>query len=149
MKKTKTWEEFISYMYKIYPNDDQLPEREGMLKAYEFLTGKCDYDEIERKKIYDLIGEKIKSHIFVTKELTEEEKFWQDHKIGDEYQMDEKPDKWKIAYYPILEDGKTNEKYNEPRALVEKPIVGGIDFREIPLRYLTKYLNKNEKNSNL
>jgi len=52
--------------------------------------------------------------------------------------MDGKPDKWKIAYYPILEDGKTNEKYNEPRALVEKPIVGGTDFREIPLRYLTK-----------
>lgn len=53
--------------------------------------------------------------------------------------MDGKPDKWKIAYYPILEDGKTGEKYNESRALVEKPIVGEIDFREIPLRYLTKW----------
>jgi hypothetical protein len=72
------------------------------------------------------------------KELTEDQKFMQNHKIGDEYQMDGKPDKWKIAYYPILEDAKTNEKYDEPRALVEKPIKGGTDFREIPLRYLTK-----------
>lgn len=45
---------------------------------------------------------------------------------------------WKIAYYPIFSDGKTNELYSEPRALVEKPIQGGIDFREVPLRYLTK-----------
>lgn len=74
----------------------------------------------------------------IEKELTEDEKFMKDHKIGDEYQMDGKPDKWKIAYYPILEDAKTNQKYDEPRALVEKPIKGGTDFREIPLRYLTK-----------
>jgi hypothetical protein len=66
---------------------------------------------------------------------------YQNHKIGDEYQMDGKPDKWKIAYYPILEDGKTGEIYEEPRALVEKPIPGGTDFREVPLRYLTK-INK-------
>ncbi len=138
--KTKSKEEFIAHMWKIYPKDEQLTEREGMLKAYDFLTGKCDYDEIERKKIYDLIGEKIKNHTFVTKELTEEEKLWRNHNVGDEYQMDGKPDKWKIAYYPILEDGKTGEKYNEPRALVEKPIKGGTDFREIPLRYLTKSL---------
>jgi RNA-binding protein YhbY len=63
---------------------------------------------------------------------------WQEHKIGDEYHMDGKPDKWKIAYYPIFEDGKTNKKYQEPRALVEMPIEGGIDFREVPLRYLSK-----------
>lgn len=135
MKKAKTFDEFVDYMHKIYPNDNQLPEREGMLKAYDFLTGKYDYNEIERQKLYKLIGEKIKSHIFIPKELTEEEKLWLNHKVGDEYQMDGKPDKWKIAYYPILEDGKTNEKYNEPRALV----AGGTDFREIPLRYLTKY----------
>jgi hypothetical protein len=44
---------------------------------------------------------------------------------------------WKIAYYPIFEDGKTKEVYKEPRALVEK-LIGkeGIDFREVPLRYL-------------
>lgn len=68
---------------------------------------------------------------------------WVNHKIGTEYQMDGKPDKWKIAYYPIFADGKTNEVYDEPRALVEKPILGkfdepiGTDFREVPLRYLT------------
>lgn len=41
---------------------------------------------------------------------------WVNHKIGDTYTMDEKPDLWKIAYYPIFEDGKTGESYNEPRA---------------------------------
>ena len=53
------------------------------------------------------------------------------------YTMDGKQDKWKIAYYPINECGKTGETYEEPRALIEKPIPGGTDFREIPLRYLT------------
>ncbi len=52
--------------------------------------------------------------------------------------MDNKPELWKIVYYPIFEDNKTKEVYVEPRALVEKPIVGGTDFREVPLRYLTK-----------
>ena len=70
---------------------------------------------------------------------------WISHKIGNEYQMDGKPDKWKIAYYPIFENGKTGEVYDEARALVEKPILGkyderiGIDLREVPLRYLTKH----------
>lgn len=69
---------------------------------------------------------------------------WKQHRIGDTYMMDGKPDKWKIAYYPIFEDGKNGEQYDEPRALVEKPIFGkldeiiGTDFREVPLRYLTK-----------
>jgi hypothetical protein len=62
---------------------------------------------------------------------------WLAHKIGDIYSMDGKPG-WKIVYYPIFEDGKTRKKYDEPRALVEKPIEGGTDFREVPLRYLTK-----------
>jgi len=75
----------------------------------------------------------------VVKELSEDEKFMKEHEIGDEYQMDGKPDKWKISYYPIFEDGKNGDKYKEPRALVEKPIKGGTDFREIPLRYLTKF----------
>ena len=44
---------------------------------------------------------------------------WISHKIGNEYQMDGKKEKWKIAYYPIFENGKTNEVYEEPRALVE------------------------------
>lgn len=63
---------------------------------------------------------------------------WTSHKLGDHYTMDGKPESWKIAYYPIFECGKTREVYNEPRALVEKPINGGIDFREVPLRYLTR-----------
>lgn len=63
---------------------------------------------------------------------------WKDHKTGDTYTMDGKPDLWKIAYYPIFEDGKTGEVYKEPRALIEKPMKGGTDFREVPLRYLTK-----------
>lgn len=68
---------------------------------------------------------------------------WKNHAIGDEYYMDDnKSETWKIAYYPILEDGKTHVAYDEPRALIEKPIVikgvSGIDFREVPLRYLKK-----------
>lgn len=62
---------------------------------------------------------------------------WMNHCIGDEYIMDGKPG-WKIAYYPIFEDGKTGVEYKEPRALVEKPMINGTDFREVPIRYLTK-----------
>lgn len=61
---------------------------------------------------------------------------WKSHQIGDVYTMDEKPDHWQIAYYPIFENGETGEKYIEPRALIEKPMEEGIDFREMPLRYL-------------
>ena len=60
---------------------------------------------------------------------------WMGHTIGKIYSMDGKPG-WKIAYYPIFENGKTRQRYDEPRALVEKPIEGGTDFREVPLRYL-------------
>lgn len=63
---------------------------------------------------------------------------WNEHKIGDTYTMDGKVDLWKIAYYPIFEDGKTNQLYSEARALIEKPMIGGTDFREVPLRYLSK-----------
>jgi len=63
---------------------------------------------------------------------------WLSHVIGDQYTMDGRPDLWKIAYYPIFEDGKTHEVYKEPRALIEKPMVNGTDFREVPLRYLTR-----------
>lgn len=58
------------------------------------------------------------------------------HKIGNTYSMDG-VNGWKIAYYPIFENGKTGEQYAEPRALIERPINGGIDFREVPLRYLS------------
>lgn len=70
---------------------------------------------------------------------------WRNHKIGDEYLMDDKVGTWKIVYYPLFEDGKTGEWYNEPRALVERPSIfngeKGTDFREVPLRYLSKYTN--------
>jgi hypothetical protein len=66
---------------------------------------------------------------------------WMEHQIDDVYSMDGKPG-WKIAYYPIFADGKTGEAYKEPRALVERPAVfngaAGTDFREVPLRFLTK-----------
>ena len=39
---------------------------------------------------------------------------WMTHRLGDTYVMDSKPDLWKIAYYPIFEDGRTREVYNEP-----------------------------------
>lgn len=61
---------------------------------------------------------------------------WVNHKVDNEYTMDGRPEKWKLVYYPIFENGKNGEIYNEPRCLVEKPINGGIDYREIPLRYL-------------
>ena len=65
---------------------------------------------------------------------------WVNHKIGNQYQMDGKKELWKIAYYPIFECGKTGKVYNEPRALIEQPIQGGTDFREVPLRYLTFFV---------
>lgn len=68
---------------------------------------------------------------------------WVLHKIGDTYFMDgDFKEPWKIAYYPIFEDGKTNEPYKQPRALVERPAIfngePGTDFREVPLKYLCK-----------
>lgn len=65
---------------------------------------------------------------------------WKNHKIGTDYFMDGKYDRWRIAYYPIFEDGKTGEVYNEPRALVENIEKEGFWHKEVPLRYLT--LNK-------
>lgn len=68
------------------------------------------------------------------------DELWISHKIGDKYSMDGKPDLWKIAYYPLNGTYKNGEwiEFYEPRALIEKPIIGGTDFREIPLRYLTR-----------
>ena len=64
---------------------------------------------------------------------------WQNHNRGCKYTMDNKPELWKIVYYPIFENGKTGELYAEPRALMETPMPWGIDFREVPLRYLTPW----------
>lgn len=63
---------------------------------------------------------------------------WKNHIRGKStYRMMGDSNIWKIAYYPLFENNKTKEVYNEPRALVERPITDGTDFREIPLRYLT------------
>lgn len=64
------------------------------------------------------------------------------HKIGDKYTMDGKPELWGIAYYPLFHDDRTGKEYDEPRALIERPIQNGTDFREMPLRYLTKCLTQ-------
>ena len=49
-KLNKTWDEFVNHMHTSYPLDSQLAEREGMLKAYKFLSGEFDEEEKERKK---------------------------------------------------------------------------------------------------
>lgn len=60
---------------------------------------------------------------------------WVSHQLGDEYMMDGQPG-WKIAYYPIFKEE------GEPRALMERPMVGGTDFREVPLRYLKREIKQ-------
>lgn len=45
------------------------------------------------------------------------------------YTMDGKSDRWRIVYYPLYQDGKTQEYYDEPRALVQnidKPVESEI-----------------------
>lgn len=59
-------------------------------------------------------------------------------KIGDTYSMDGELDRWEIVYYPINEDGKTGEEYDEPRALVQNIDKDGFWHKEVPVRYLTK-----------
>ncbi len=68
-----------------------------------------------------------------------------DHKPGSVYSMTNRNGSssglWKIVYYPLpgtWEGGKWVD-FDEPRALIEQPMIGrpGVtDFREIPLRYL-------------
>ena len=50
MKKSR--QEFIDYMWMIYPLDNDLEKRTAMLKAYEFLTGVYDSEEKELEKVY-------------------------------------------------------------------------------------------------
>lgn len=63
---------------------------------------------------------------------------WINHNIGDRYTMDSLPDLWEIVYYPIFQDGKTQEFYNEPRALMQNINKKGFWSKEVPLRYLVK-----------
>lgn len=69
---------------------------------------------------------------------------WKSHKIGNIYSMKNRDgsisDGWEIAYYPLFQVLKGGEwiEVDEPRVLIEKPMKGGIDFREVPIRFLFK-----------
>jgi hypothetical protein len=52
------------------------------------------------------------------------------------YFMDGKKDRWNLVYYPIFQDGKTQEFYDEPRALMQNIDRDGFWSKEVPLRYL-------------
>ena len=60
----------------------------------------------------------------------------ENHKIGNEYKMDGKG-RWELVYYPLFENGKTGEVYNEPRALMHDLNKEGFWSKEVHLRYLT------------
>ena len=51
--------------------------------------------------------------------------------------MDGKPDRWVLIYYPLFECGKSGEKYEEPRALMQNIDKPGFWHKEVPLRYLS------------
>lgn len=59
MKLCKTEEEFVKYMWEIYPDDNQLDLRIAMLKTFNFLVGRYDFEEQERLKISEKIGHLI------------------------------------------------------------------------------------------
>ena len=59
MKLCKTEDEFVEYMWKIYPNDDQLDLRTAMLKSFNFLVGRYDQDEKIRLEIAEQIRQKM------------------------------------------------------------------------------------------
>lgn len=65
---------------------------------------------------------------------------WKQHKIGYLYSMKNRDSSismnWKIVYYPLFEDHK-GEQFGEPRVLIERPMERGIDFREVPIRFLS------------
>ncbi len=54
-------------------------------------------------------------------------------------------------YYPIFGCGKTQEEYDEPRALMETERtyngVKGMDLREMPLRYVERIINAQDGQS--
>lgn len=59
MKLCKTEDEFVGYMWEIYPNDDQLELRTAMLKSFNFLVGRYDQDEKIRVEIAEQIRQKM------------------------------------------------------------------------------------------
>jgi hypothetical protein len=86
----------------------------------------------------------------VTVKFTFEEykDFWLQHNHGDVYLMknrDKSTVECTIAYYPLASTYLTNAQgitslkvYDDLRALIEIPIKGGYDLREIPVVFLTK-----------
>lgn len=62
---------------------------------------------------------------------------WITHKKENLYTMDNKPDLWKLVYYPLFQDGFTGDEYDEPRALMQNIDKPGFWHKEVPLRYLT------------
>lgn len=67
-----------------------------------------------------------------------EHPIWKSHERNvSVYTMDGLPDKWRLVYYPIFENGKTRETYEEPRALMQNIDRSGFWSKEVPLRYLT------------
>lgn len=65
------------------------------------------------------------------------DQLYKNHKIGYLYSMNDSPDLWELVYYPIFQDGKTQEYYKEPRALMRNVNKKGFWHKEVPLRYLT------------
>ena len=59
MKLCKTEDEFVKYMWELYPIDDQLDLRTAMLKSFNFLVGRYDQEEMERKEIQKQIRQKM------------------------------------------------------------------------------------------
>ena len=59
MKLCKTEDEFVEYMWKLYPNDDQLDMRTAMLKTFNFLVGRYDQEEKEMQEIAEQIRQKM------------------------------------------------------------------------------------------
>lgn len=51
-------ETFTNYMWRIYPNDQDYDCRVAMNMAYNFISGKFHYEELEREKIRKMISDK-------------------------------------------------------------------------------------------
>jgi len=55
----KSYDDFVKHMWKLYPEDNMLEQRTAMLKAWDFLTGKYDREEVERLEIAEQIRLKM------------------------------------------------------------------------------------------
>ena len=57
MKKSR--QDLVDFMWKKYPEDNHLERREGMLEAFDFMTGVIDQEEKEKEKIKEDILHKL------------------------------------------------------------------------------------------